>query len=180
VYAGSVGTVYLLGEMLDFYLYARERFSEARLLLLTPGDQRRVAKELGGRRLQAPWVTHRAADHSEIPGCLARARVGLAFYRNGYSRMATCPTKVGEYLACGLPVVVNEGVGDLDDIVPSAGVGVVVRSLTERAYRRALDELDALLADPQLSARCRRVATEHFSLAQGAEKYGKIYERLVR
>lgn len=180
VYSGSIGTWYLLGEMLEFYRRARRRFPDSRFLLLTRGDVAVVRQEMARRGVPAEWVIYESAEYREVPKWLTTAHVGLAFYRSGYSRMATCPTKVGEYLACGLPVVVNQGVGDLEDTVVGCRVGVVVPSFTEEAYDRAVHDLAALLKDPHLPARCRKVASERFSLRRGADDYRNVYEQLSR
>ena len=37
----------------------------------------------------------------------------------------SCPVKVGEYLAAGLPLVISPGIGDLSDLVDHHGLGVV-------------------------------------------------------
>jgi glycosyltransferase involved in cell wall biosynthesis len=36
------------------------------------------------------------------------------------------PVKVGEYLACGLPVILTRGIGDYSDMLPAAGVGILL------------------------------------------------------
>jgi glycosyltransferase involved in cell wall biosynthesis len=36
------------------------------------------------------------------------------------------PVKVGEYLACGLPVILTRGIGDYSDMLPAAGVGMLL------------------------------------------------------
>src|SRR5690554_665930 len=45
----------------------------------------------------------------DLPRWLALADVGLALYRPGLSNVARFPTKLGEYLAAGLPVVLSAG-----------------------------------------------------------------------
>jgi hypothetical protein len=43
----------------------------------------------------------------------------------------------------------------------------------------AARELLSLLADPEISGRCRRAAAEWFSLDRGVAAYRAIYERLA-
>ena len=65
-----------------------------------------------------------------LPAELRRAHAGLAFIKPCRSKIASSPTKVGEYLAAGLPVIANAGIGDLDAPAERAGddgaVGVLV------------------------------------------------------
>jgi glycosyltransferase involved in cell wall biosynthesis len=178
VYAGSLGTVYPLAAMLAFVRRVRAREPRARLLLVSRADRQFVSHALAAAGLDGSGVTVDAADHGRMPAVLAGASVGLAFYRPGPSRQATCPTKVGEYLACGLPVVVTAGVGDMDALIAEHRTGVVIDAFTDAAYERALDELEKLLLEPDLAARCRALAERHFSLRAGVERFVALHRAL--
>lgn len=178
VYAGSLGTWYLLGEMLRFVECAVERFPGTRFLLLSRA-QEEIRRHGDGVRFRPGTVTVAEAAPEEMPAWLARADAGLAFYKLGWARQATCPTKVGEYLAMGLPVVVNDAVGDMREVIGETGVGVVLSEFSDDAYRAALRQIEELWADPDLPVRCRRLAESHFSLERGIECYWSIYRRLA-
>ncbi len=178
-YVGSAGTSYRLDALYQFLRHAVSQFPQARLLVLTR-QQEQATAALQASGLSAAVVTVRAADPSEVPGCLANAHVGLAFYQPGPVRRGTCPTKIGEYLATGLPVIVNAGVGDVEEVIGGNRVGVIVADFSSAAYRKAVAELEGLWADPALAARCRNVAERVFSLAQGVDRYRIAYERLAR
>jgi SAM-dependent methyltransferase len=178
IYAGSLGTWYLLREMLQFVEAAARRFPDARLLLLSR-NRHEALRELRASGCSAQRVTVDTVMPHAVPGWLARAHVGLAFYKGGFSRQGTCPTKIGEYLAMGLPVVVNDAVGDARELIGGKGVGVVLSEFSPEAYGWALHELERLWADPALAARCRQVAESHFSLQGGVERYWAIYQRLT-
>lgn len=177
VYAGSLGTVYPLEAMLEFFRRARDRAPGARLSLVSRADEV-VRAALAKVGLTDGSVSVESVAHAAIPACLHRASIGLAFYRPGFSRQGTCPTKIGEYLACGLPVVVTAGVGDMDRLLAEHRAGVVVRDLSAASYEAALDELEKLLLDPDLAVRCRRLAEQHFSLRQGVERFAAVHASL--
>jgi len=86
---------------------------------------------------------------------------------------------MAEVLGCGLPVVANEGVGDVADIIRRYNVGVVVKDGSQAAMMAALDELKALRSDPDLTSRCRKAAKEVFSLQAGTEAYCKLYANIL-
>ena len=176
VYSGSVGTWYLLREMIRFVEVARMRWPQARLLVVTR-NQAEALDEIGRSSLPRDCVTVVSAAPDEVPRWLASGHVGLAFYKPGIARRGTCPTKMAEYLAVGLALVINEAVGDAQEIVGDNRVGIVLSSFSDEAYRSAVDELANLLADPALPARCRAVAEAHFSLPLGVARYWDIYER---
>jgi glycosyltransferase involved in cell wall biosynthesis len=178
VYTGSLGTFYALEAMLAFVGRARAREPRARLRLVTREAPAFVDAAIGTAGLDRDAVSVEAVDHAGIPAVLGAASVGLAFYRPGVSHDGRCPTKAGEYLACGLPVVVTAGVGDMDRLVTEHRVGVIVNDFTEAAYERALDALEKLLLEPDLAARCRALAESHFSLSAGIDRFVRLHRSL--
>lgn len=176
VYTGSVGTWYSLPEILRFMERAVKRFPGARLLLVTR-QAAEASAHVRGASLPPDAVTIASVELSEVPRWLALAHAGLAFYTPGFSRLGTCPTKVGEYLASGLPVVVNAWVGDMETVIGEAGVGAVIPEFSPEAYDRTLDQLERVWADPQVGERCRAVARDSFSLQAGIDRYWHVYER---
>jgi glycosyltransferase involved in cell wall biosynthesis len=117
--------------------------------------------------------------HEDVPRHLCQAHAGLFFLRGGIGAESCSPTKVGEYWACGLPVMMNGGIGDLDDVVRRQRVGVVVRGLSPADLEDASRELLDLLSDPAISERCRRAAEEHYSLEVGVQRQAALYDRLA-
>jgi glycosyltransferase involved in cell wall biosynthesis len=156
---------------------AATRFPGTRLLLLTRQTAEATAL-LRTEGFSPETVTMASVEASEIPRWLAQAHAGLAFYTPGFSTRGTCPTKVGEYLAMGLPVVVNAGVGDMDALLRRARVGVVISEHSPNAYDDALGELEQLWADAGLADRCRAAAQGSCSLQTGIARYWQVYERL--
>jgi UDP:flavonoid glycosyltransferase YjiC (YdhE family) len=66
-------------------------------------------------------------------------------------------------------------VGDVARIVTEHRVGVLLDGPEPAQIARVLDELDRLMADPDLSARCRAAAEAIFSLDAGVTAYREIY-----
>jgi glycosyltransferase involved in cell wall biosynthesis len=137
------------------------------------------------RALEAARVPATAYDIGfapprDVPSCLEAADAGISFYRAGYSKLATCPTKVSEYLAAGLPVVSTMGIGDCDEILNRPNLGVTIERLDENGYRGAARALIALLEDPATPGACRDFANRNLSLeAVGGPRYAAVYGRLL-
>ena len=106
--------------------------------------------------------------------------VAMFFTDGGLAKLGSCPTRMGEVLGCGLPLVSNAGVGDVADIIARPRVGVLVSEGTEAAMARAVEALQTLLAEPDLSARCRAAAEAEFSLTKGAAAYDALYREIGR
>ena len=109
----------------------------------------------------------------------------LSFIKPCLSKRASSPTKVGEYLAAGLPVAALSGIGDTDTILreawPGAGpVGILIHGTDPENYREAARQLRILMEDPETPARCRRVAEAHFNLETvGWTRYRELYRSLL-
>src|SRR6185503_20203782 len=98
------------------------------------------------------------------------------------SRTATAPTRLGEFLATGLPVWVNAGIGDVDEIVQNGDhpVGVIVGQFEDHVLELAARSLVTLAEERSTRARCRTLAEERFSSDAAIEQYSRIYEELAR
>src|SRR5690606_1156183 len=98
---------------------------------------------------------------------------------DGLSKLGSSPTRMGEILGCGLPIVANEGVGDVARIIRDYRVGVLASGPSAAEMETAWDELQDLLADPDLPARCRQAAEEVFSLEAGTQAYSSLYADIL-
>jgi glycosyltransferase involved in cell wall biosynthesis len=173
VYSGSLGTWYMLEEMVAFARSAAGAVPRPPLFL-TPQPQE--VRRLGPT---PEWAEIRTVEPPAVPEWLRRASALFFFSRGKASDHARCPTKFAEGLATGLPVVCNRGIGDLDDIVEQEGVGVLVDGFSERAYLAAARRLKRLLEDPSLSERCRRLAETRYSAEFGVDAYRQLYDELT-
>lgn len=104
--------------------------------------------------------------------------VAMFFTDGGLAKLGSCPTRMGEVLGCGLPLVSNGGVGDVADVIARHRVGVLVGEGSEDAMARAVAELTELIADPGLAVRCRAAAEAEFSLGKGAASYDALYRQV--
>lgn len=95
------------------------------------------------------------------------------------SKIGSSPTKIGEYLACGLPVVVNEGLGDSDQQIREANAGHVVPTYDEPALMAAGAAVLDLLHDVTARDRARSLAERVFDVRAGASQYDAMYRRML-
>lgn len=180
IYTGSISTWFLPYEMLNFFEVLKRDIREAHFLVITQ-EKDLFEDILRAKKLNNGLVSVFSASYEMVPDYLSFAKVGLAFYRPGYSRKGCCPTKFGEYFACGLPVIINAGIGDTEEIIRRERVGIVIEEFSESEYARVSYELKIILSEEiDLRQRCRRVAEKYFSLNSGVEKYRQVYQRLLK
>jgi glycosyltransferase involved in cell wall biosynthesis len=180
VYAGSVTGLYLLEEMATFFLQLKKREPRSFFRILTTSSAIEAGERLvrAGLRPQDFWIG--SVSPQQVPSYLERASLGLSFRKPTFSQIAASPTKIAEYLAAGLPIVSNAGVGDIDELLELNSVGVLVRDFTATELARAADAALALANDARTRTRCVEVGRVHFDLQTvGGSRYRNVYRRVA-
>lgn len=96
----------------------------------------------------------------------------------GPSLTAAMPTKIGEFLACGRPIVVNKGLGDMDQFIDEFDAGVILDGNSDNLAKSA-SKLISIISDPETPKRCRALAEKYFSMDVGAKKYLDLYSQVL-
>lgn len=177
-YLGKIGTWYLIDEMLDFFKAFAGRRQVSRLCVITQDDPGSLLDRARRKGISESLISVRKPRNGEVPGILSSCDAGI-FFINPYKRFNSSPIKFGEYLACGLPVVLNRGIGDTGEIAVTERVGIVVENFSAREFEKAADGLLSLIENRSaVRERCRKAAERHFSLHDGIESYASIYQKL--
>lgn len=173
-YLGSLGTWYMCKEMMDFAHQLQAHKPNMVFLLITsdkPDSVHRLATQYGIHNLRVV-----AANREDVPAYLSVSSASVFFIKPTFSKQASSPTKMGELLGMGIPIVANAGVGDVDAIIADTHSGVVVNQFTAQEYDKAIAELDKLsLLPPE---HFTNAAQAYYSLEMGVERYAKVYEAL--
>lgn len=179
IYVGSIGGSYGGEELAAFLGEARRQDPSTFAIVLTHSPTDRILGPLRRHGVpEADSLVCRVAPE-EVARYLRASDVAVNLVRPGFSKLSMSPTKVAEYLACGLPVVHSAGIGDVDALLEGDRLGVLVHSFDADAYRAALEEVDVMRADPGLAGRCEHAAREYFDLESIAgERYRELYRRL--
>ena len=177
IYTGSLGTWYMLSEMIDFYKQLLGSGYNAAFFILSQTERKWIEQHISEKLRKKVIIDF--AKPKDVTDFLNLADVGIFFIKPCLSKLASCPTKFGEYLACGLPVIINKGIGDTEEIVRENRIGVVVENFSAGEYRRRIDEMKELLKEGEdLRKRCRSTAEKYLSLREGAGRYADVYARL--
>lgn len=178
VYAGSVGGRYRLDQIARFVAFAsKDQQVHLQVLSHTSPDLVRSVMTSSGLN-EGQWSVA-TVPHSSIPAELSKQTVGMHFLAQGLSDSGGSPTKIGEYWAMGLPVVLTPNVSDCEDIIHRERVGVILNGCDDNAYARALGELRVLLADDDLANRCRQAAQSHYGLEAACKEQVSLYHCLA-
>lgn len=181
IYSGSVGGWYMSDEMAAFFSVVKQQRPDAFFLWLTTGPAAVVDEAMKRSGARATDYAVLPARGREVVSALNAADVGIAFYRPGKSRLGTSPVKVSEYLSCGLPIVMNSGVGDCDELITRHGVGELIHTFDDSAYATATaNTLRALAMRDAVRTRSRSLAGQLFDLQRvGVPRYSHLYEQIL-
>jgi len=180
VYVGSFGGWYLTDEMTEFLAVAHEQDSATFSLILTQSPRQMVIDRMSSLGIDPQDVLVAQVAPGEVPRYLRASDIAISFIKPCYSKQASSPTKIAEYLASGLPIICNAGVGDLDKLIEEKNVGSLLREFTPQAYLKTLNEIDLLRHETNLAERLRGVARQQFDLVSvGRKRYRRLYERLA-
>jgi len=177
-YVGTAGTRYVFDAFVRCFLRLSSLRPGARLLILNRGEHDQIWEALRRGGVPDDVVELRATEHAEVPEQMARMHASAFFSKPVFSKLASAPTRLGEFLACGVPCLANGGVGDVADILRRERVGAVVDGFDDDAIERGLRELLALVDEPGIAERCSDVAKRRFSLQHGVARYAEIYHQL--
>jgi glycosyltransferase involved in cell wall biosynthesis len=178
-FVGAAGTWSLFDEVLAVFTAVRSLRPEVRLLIVNRNEHAYIEERLRHAGIDPDAVELVAAEHKDVPAFISRMTVAAALRKRTYSQIACAPTKLAEYLGCGVPCIVNEGVGDVVEIVEGNRVGVVLHDFTETGRHEAAAALIRLSRELGIRERCVATARALFSLEDGVEAYRRIYDGLT-
>lgn len=175
-YLGSIGGWYLTADMMKFCKIVSNKIPKAKFLFISPHQHEiiiDIARKFGIPK-EKIIVAH--AQRHEVPVLLSFSNYSIFFIKPCYSKLSSSPTKHGEIMAMGIPVITNACVGDVKDIVEKYESGFVLKELNEENYIHYSEMLIAANFD---SKKIRDGATEFYSLENAVQKYLKVYNQIL-
>ena len=178
-YVGTVGTWYLFDEVAACFAQLLRMQPDARFLIVNRGEHAYIRERLAAAGVPDAMVELTTATHAEMPRQMARMDAGVFFIKPVFSKQASAPTKLAEFLGCGIPCLGNAGVGDMAEVLEGERVGVALKSFDEASLNEGLQQLLLLAQDPATRDRCVVSAERYFSLDEGVQRYADIYHKLL-
>ncbi len=131
--------------------------------------------------LESPGVSYLGVlPRTRVPPELARLRVGICVFKPLPNHIEALPTKVFEYMAAGIPVVVSRSTEVMAGIVERSRSGVVIESEDPAAIAEAtLELLDDPSAAFEMGQRGRSAVSEEYSWESQEPILLDLYERLL-
>jgi len=176
-YLGSIGGWYLAAEMLQFCKLLSDKIPAAKFLFISPHRHEEIKAVAANFQIPEDKIMVKKASRTQVPILLSLSRYSIFFIKPCYSKQSSSPTKHGEIMAMGIPVITNSGVGDVAVIVQSNNSGIVIDEFTPEAFEQAAAQV--INNEPYDAAAIRKGAAEFYALDKAVEKYKRIYGRIL-
>jgi len=176
IYLGKFGDIYYDHEAFDIFRTAADFFgAQFRLIILTPNPIIEVKEKLKRVGFSESQYFIIKSPHHEVPGYLSAADFAFAPIKPAPCRLYCSPVKVGEYWACGLPVLLTEGVGDDSNIIsqePAGGAGFNLE--VPGSLHSALAHISAQIRQPEYRVQARAMAERYRSVNRSRQAYEQL------
>lgn len=177
-YLGSIGTWYMLPEMLDFFKVLKEYKPTAKFLFITADNPTNILNEAKAKQINEKDLIIIRAERNDVPTLLSLSQLSIFFILPVFSKKASSPTKQGEIMGMGIPIICNAGVGDTDYVINNYQCGALIHEFTEKKYHYICKDLEAVLSIEKKNM--IEGAKAFYALESGIEKYNKIYEEVLQ
>ncbi|MEI2756039.1 MAG: glycosyltransferase [Chitinophagaceae bacterium] len=176
-YLGSLGGWYLTNEMLDFFKVLKQYVPTAKFLFITHDSRESIVSKAEAKGIHAIDIIVEQATRQQVPLFLSLSNWSVFFIKDAYSKKASSPTKQGEIMAMGIPIVCND-IGDTGNIVKISDAGLVVQSFLEKDLKDAVNQLVRLnFSDKE---KLRKAAFDFYDLNNGAQNYSGVYNNILK
>ena len=175
-YLGSIGTWYLTDELMKFFNEALKTIPHAKLLFICPDPVQAIKKVMYQHNIPDEKIIIIKAARNEVPLLLSLGHFSVFFIKQCYSKQASSPTKHGEMMAMGIPVITNSGIGDLDEIIHNTASGFIIKNFSPQAYKEAISQMIHSDFDAQ---KIRSSALKYYNLDNAVLKYKHVYDSIL-
>lgn len=174
-YLGSLGGWYLSDQMLMFFKQLKKSCPEAKFLFITHDAPDIVLSSVQKNGITPSDIIIHASSREKVPLYLSLSDWSIFFIKDAYSKKASSPTKQGEIMAMGIPLICND-IGDTGHIIRQTRAGVVVPEFSDESYQACIHQMDEL---DQLNQKdIREGAVSFFNLEKGISLYADVYSGL--
>ena len=174
-YVGSIGTWYMLDEMLQLFKSLSSEKPNSIFLFVSGDDANYILNKARELSISIDSIRIQSAKHNEVSSFISLFSASVFFIRPTYSKKASSPTKQGELMSMGIPIICNSGVGDTDIIVEKYQAGLVLDTLENDAFSKI--NWDSI---PFEKERSQQGAQEFYGLENGVENYFNVYRKLFQ
>lgn len=173
-YIGSIGTWYLLNEMLSTFKQLSEQDENLIFLFVTKESESAIKSAAGSIGIPGEKIKVVSALHNEVPLLTSLFDYSIFYIKPSFSKIASSPTKQGELMAMGIPIICNSKVGDSAAIIRKYNAGIVVDLENDQVPEIDLNQLKDFSREQSIKG-----ANEFYSLQSGISEYSHVYRQCL-
>ena len=178
VYSGGAQNYQCIEETCKIVLKLKSIVTGLKWLVLT-NDREEFNREIMRSGISAPEDTIiLSISREEVPGYLASADVAFLIRRNHLVNYVACPTKFGEYLAAGLPVIATSFAGHSAEFIKQFGVGCIIEENVDKIDGKLLSLKIKDLIGEHIRTKCIEVAKRDFAWAGISKRVVEMYRNM--
>ena len=140
-YLGSIGGWYLTDELMQFCKILNDKIPTANFLFISPHRHDEIKITAAKYGIDTNKVIVKKAGRQEVPKLLSLSSYSVFFIKPCYSKQSSSPTKHGEIMAMGIPLITNNGVGDVETIMNKYNAGIIIHEFTNEAFTEAARQI---------------------------------------
>lgn len=145
-YVGTLATWQCVAEMFELFRELHRRDSELFFAMLVPErDHKECFRRFQEAGIPKESYLVRQLPHEQVADALPHFDAGILLRRDSVVNRVSSPTKFGEYVAAGVPVVLTDCIGDYSRLAAEYGLGLVLPASPEKEWTFSDDRLDAIL-----------------------------------
>ena len=180
VYLGKIDGMYWSQELFEFIEhFVNHSGINYKFLILNYSDHKIIRELLRKKGVDTDKYQLLSVDHAEVSYYLSAADIGLVAVRQKPSKKYCSPIKTGEYLACGLPVIIPVGISDDYQKLVEKGLAVPVQSTAASQMRKLPKMVEDFLSNGdriEIAKNARNYASNNRSLDNYLGVYLEIFE----
>ena len=176
-YVGSIGTWYMLDEMLDFFKCLQIKKPNAKFFFITKDNPQLILEKVKCKEIDISAIKIKPSSREMMPSYIGLSDFSIFFILPVFSKKASSPTKMGEIMNLGIPIICNSGVGDVDEIMEKSMPELLVKDFSNKEYERVIN----LITNNYKPNQKTIIETSHsyYSLDKGVEKYKEVYKEIL-
>jgi hypothetical protein len=172
-----------LGSRYDFNMYLKimTKILEKRnvfLSIINKGEHKKVNYLLKKYNINNKNYEIKYVSPYSINDEIKNSNFGIFFPVKGFYLNAYFPTKLGEFLSNGIPIITCSINNHVNTIIKKNKIGVIIEDLDNFNFEKFYHEINIILNDIHISERCINTAKKYFDIKIANKIYSKIYRSL--
>lgn len=177
LYAGGIENLWHNSEKVILFLNQVSKLDKNSRFIIITKDKLKLDLKLSKFPNLHKKITVLTVKNSEMVEYLNAADYGILFRENTIMNNVASPTKFAEYMLCGLPTIISEGVGDFTQYCVNNNTGFVLcENVLDNLISFNLDDLYEIKFDRKKIA---GLAIKELSKEYNVNKYINVFNNVI-